>query len=76
MTMGRRNSMSRTKIPYDLIHKIENKYGSISKTPKDDSTLAIIQKTLAFDWHNSTLKVQIDDSISKSWPSMHVKHTH
>lgn len=57
--------MSRTKIPYDLIHEIENKYGSISKTPKDDPTLAIIQKILAFDWHNSTLKVQLRDDIKE-----------
>ena len=63
--MGRSNSMSRTKIPYDLIHEIENKYGSISKTPKDDPTLAIIQKILAFDWHNSTLKVQLRNDIKE-----------
>ena len=57
--------MNRTKIPYDLIHEIENKYGSISNTPKDDLTLANIQKILAFDWHNSTLKVQLRDDIKE-----------
>lgn len=57
--------MSRTEIPYDLIHKLENKYGSISNTPEDDPTLASVQKILAFDWHSSALKVHLREDIKE-----------
>ena len=65
IAMRRNNSMSRTKIPYDLIHELENKYGSIANVPEDNQTFASIRRILEFDWHSSALKVHLREDIKE-----------
>lgn len=55
--------MRKTNIPYDLIHQLEVKFGSLANVPEDNPTLINIRKILEFDWHGSSLKVSLREDI-------------
>ena len=57
--------MSKTNIPYDLIHQLEVKFGSLSNVPEDNPTFINIRKILSFEDHNATKKIYLRSEINK-----------
>lgn len=57
--------MRKTNIPYDLIHQLEVKFGSLSQVPEDNPILANIRKILEFDRRSPILKVHLREEIKE-----------
>lgn len=57
--------MNRPKIPYDLLHELENKFGSIGKVPESNSTLIKIRKILNQDKNSTSLAVSLEEDIQE-----------
>ena len=57
--------MIKTNIPYDLIHQLEAKFGSLSQVPEDNPMLARIRKILELDRRSPILKVHLREEIKE-----------
>lgn len=57
--------MIKTNIPYDLIHQLEAKFGSLSQVPEDNPMLARIRKILELDRRSLILKVHLREEIKE-----------
>lgn len=57
--------MARPKIPYDLLHELENKFGSIANVPESNPTLIKIRKILKQDKNSASLAVSLEKDIQE-----------
>ena len=57
--------MARPKIPYDWLHELENKFGSIANVPESNSTLIKIRKILNQDKNSTSLAVSLEEDIQE-----------
>lgn len=57
--------MTRPKIPYDLLHELESKFGSIGKVPENNPILINIRKILSYEGHIVSKKIYLKSEINR-----------
>ncbi|QHJ77601.1 MAG: hypothetical protein [Bacteriophage sp.] len=57
--------MARPKIPYDLLHELESKFGSIGKVPENNPILINIRKILSYEDHIVSKKIYLKSEINE-----------
>ena len=57
--------MRKTNIPYDLIHQLEVKFGSLANVPENNPILINIRKILSYEGHTFSKKIYLKSEINK-----------